>query len=170
MWRLALIGVRLILVIFVSQAAVLVGAGLVHTGEDSDPLAPYEAIMPGQPVENLEAFSCSWLSWLIEDFEGSGMGVCQTNSDDGHFSSVNVGNDNLAIQSLMFHVMGLSIGDLAAYWGPPVVVNYGGVYYRARWQRGGYQITANMRRSGRFSYWLPVYGLFIEEAQQTDRS
>lgn len=162
MSRLARIGFRLMFVLFVSQTVGVIGTRLAYMEDESDPLAPYAAIMPGQPVENLAPFSCSW---QIDDLEGSGMGVCQTNSDDGHFSSLDVGDDNLAIQSLMFSVTGLSIGDLAGYWGHPTVVDYGGVYYHARWQRGSYQITANMRRNEGFSYWLPVYAVFIEQVQ-----
>lgn len=159
MSRLAMVSVRLIFVLFVSQTAGVVGTKLAYMGVDSDPLAPYAAIMPGQPVEALENYSCNWYT---EFFQTGSIGVCRSNSEDDHFSSVNVSVDDLTIQSLVFPVSGPTIGDLARYWGRPVIGNYGG-FYSARWYRGDYVVTAPLRR--RFSYWLPVRYLIVEGDQ-----
>lgn len=165
MWRLTRVGVRLICVLFVSQAAVLMGVKLVGTGNDSDPLAPYAAILPGQPAEALENYSCNWFS---EYFQRGMIGVCRSSLEDDRFASVNISVDALTITSLLFHVSDLSVGDLARYWGRPVVIDYGQTYLYARWQRSGYQVTANMLPSRHFSYWLPVYVLSIEKEQESE--
>jgi hypothetical protein len=156
MSQLVMVGVRLILVLFVSQTVVLVGAKLVHTGDDRDPFDPYEAIMPGQPEENLADFSCNWRT---EYFENGRIGVCRTNAAGEPFPSVIVSVDSGVIQSLMLGVSGLTIGDLARYWGRPLVGNLGNIY-SARWYRAGFMVTVPLRR--RFSYWLPVRNLYVE--------
>jgi hypothetical protein len=158
MGQLAMVGVRLICVLFMSQAAVLVGTKLVHTVDDSDPLAPYAAIMPGQPVENLAHFSCNW---QIEDFEGSGIGVCQQYLDEAPFSFVSISIRNATIQDTTFRVDGLYAGDLARHWGRPTTEFSGGEFFYARWYRGAYTITARLGDGRRFSYRLPVRYIYV---------
>jgi hypothetical protein len=143
----------------VSQSAVLAGARLVYRGNNSDPLTPYEAIMPGQPAGNIGYFSCDWRTEYIHKVI---VGACRTNADDT-FPSFNVSVGNGLIQSLGFQVNDLVIGDLAQYWGHPEIGAYS-----VRWYRRGYVITVLL--SGRFSYWSPVQFMYVEAANEAGSS
>lgn len=155
MSQLAMVGIRLILMLFVSEAAVLVGTRIIYTGEVQDPLAPYAAIMPGQPVENLEQYSCNWYAQYYEDGTRGG---CRTTWEDDPSSSVSVSVDQLTIESLTFDVSGFTVGDLTRLWGRPVIGNYRGLY-SVRWYRAGCVISAPLSR--RFSYRRPVRYFFV---------
>ena len=156
MWQLAMMGIRLILVLFVSQSAVLIGTRLIYTGEVRDPLAPYAAILPGQPIRNLEQFSCNWYAQYFH--EGS-IGVCQLNPGEDRVVSVSVSVANLAVYSLTFDVSGYTVGDLTRLWGRPVIGNYRGLY-SVRWYRDGCVVSAPLSR--RFNYRRPVRYFFVE--------
>jgi hypothetical protein len=152
-------GVRLIVVAIVSQSAVLVGARFIQTGEVRDPLAPYAAILPGQPAENLEPFSCSWYAQYYPD---NTRAVCRTNSEGFPSTTVSVLVEHQAIQSLTFDVYGFTVGDLARFWGRPIIGNYRGLY-SVRWYRAGCVIAAPLSR--RFSYRRPVRYFFVQSDQ-----
>lgn len=155
MWRLAIMGVRLIVVAVASQSAVLVGTRLIHRGELQDPLASYTAIMPGQPVENLEPYACNWyVPYHREDT----IGVCQLNPGADRLVSVSVSVTNLAVYTLTFDVSGYTVGDLTQLWGRPVIGNYRGLY-SVRWYRDGCVVSAPLSR--RFSYRQPVRYFFV---------
>ena len=156
MWRLAVMGVRLIMVALVSQSAVLVGTRLIHPGEVRDPLAPYAAILPGQPIGNLEPFLCIWYSQYFEDGTRA---VCRTHREDEPSVTAYVSVENRDIQSLTFEVSGFTVGDLTRLWGRPVIGNYRGLY-SVRWYRAGCVVTAPLSR--RFSYRLNVGYFFVE--------
>lgn len=157
MWRLAV--VRLFIVAFVSQSVVVIGTRLTQTGEIQDPLAPYIAILPGQPIENLEPFSCNWYT---QHYEDSTRAVCRTNPEGD--DSVSITIKNHTIQNLTFDVHGLTVGDLTRLWGRPIVGNYRGLY-SVRWYRQGCVVTAPLSR--RFSYRRPVRYFFVEADQRS---
>ena len=60
LWRVAMVCLPMILILFMVEVAVLAGIRLVYAGPNSDPFAPYEAIMPGQHPSVLDQYPCQF--------------------------------------------------------------------------------------------------------------
>lgn len=163
MWRL-IIGVPLIL--FVVQTAVLVSARVMFSDELYDPLAPFAAVMPGQPMEMSAPLWCAayeeyYGEYVPEDLRR----VCIIASSEEAFHTVHIYTVEDNIRSLTFQANGLSIGDLSRLWGRPMIEDGGTPYYRyACWDRGEYTVRVPIGNRS-FNYWLSVDYLSIEVAQ-----
>jgi hypothetical protein len=102
--------------LFVVELTVFAGTRLVHTGGDSDPFAPYEAIMPGQPTTALEQYPCQFERASELDTDAT---VCRIRPGEGIFSQVIVLFHGDRIWQVVFKMEGLRVGDLVQRWGYP---------------------------------------------------
>lgn len=164
MWRLTMAGIRLILILSTSQIAVLVGGRIVNAGNDSDPLAPYAEMMPGDRAEVLDSYPC--VSQVVS--LGEMLKFCNFRLNESPLLLQSLSTYEFAIQQLTFRASGLYVGDLARYWGRPIIENDEGTDF-ARWYRDEYRIGIRIEEGEQFSYWLPVRFLYVEE-NHTDGS
>lgn len=164
MRRLVIISVRLSLILFVVQVSVLAGAKLISQNADGyDPIALYQAIMPGASIGALANYPCSWNEETTSQYP---TGNCSIYSEEFRASSVNIQGRNHTIERLVFQIANLHVGDLPMYWGPPVVEQFGRFSY-AQWSVGDYQVTVLVPISrDQFSYWSPIDYLTIETNPQ----
>jgi hypothetical protein len=162
MWRL-IIGVLLIL--FVMQAALLASARVMYSDDLYDPLAPFAAVMPGQPMEAAPLWCPAYEEYYEQNVPEDLRRVCIIASSEWTFHTVHIYAVEDAIRSLTFQANGLSIGDLSRSWGTPVIESETPSYRYARWERGDYTVTVPIGNK-RFSYWLPADSLFVEVEQQ----
>ena len=117
MWRLLrwLIVVEALMLVSTEMAA-----GMARLASH-EILAPYQALMPGQPIQAVEAF-CQLQVGTSAQGE---VGLCQFEANDGIFGLVTVVEHEQVIRYLSFEVLpdALHIGDLVACWGEPTRIN-----------------------------------------------
>lgn len=126
--------------------AMLVSIAFFST-EDIDPFAPYDAIMPGQPMTAVARHSCS-VSFLPPEIAYR-VFYCHIHPRNGPFLAVSVVGQDDTIRALSFRVQGLRVGDLVQRWGRPNVVQKRKRYYLMRW---GEDIYATVHTVGWFTY------------------
>ena len=149
------VSAALITILCVGEVAALAVGRLIYR----DPFAPYEALMPGQPIASASrAGHC--------DAEPVGDGPefirCVAHLDDPVFVSVTAtGNQDTIIQTA-FQVKDLRVGDVVVRWRTPeLVTNYRYLVY-VYWHDDG--LFATIHPAGqreRFNYQLLVKVLLI---------
>lgn len=166
---LTMMGVSFTLTLFVAEMAVVSGMRLAYRAEYPDPFAPYEMLMPGQPVTADSYRLCP--PYVVPFMEGY-MAQCHINPTDvSPFEWVIASVDNDYFQKIKFHAEGLSVGDLVRRWGRPAFVAGNEHYFYVRWEQGLFAIVEPGGRTGQFDYLLPVQHLIVGiEAAQPDPS
>ena len=166
MWWVVMICVRLTFILCMAESVVLAGTRQAR----HDPVAPYEAIMPGQPPDALERYPCN-----IYRRDASTV-YCAFSPKDGPFSSVSVQYGHI-IKRIAFVVRpdSLHLSDLILCWGAPISVGPQNSPDEIGWTdvEWGKQLYAEIAagwNGARLSYLLPVYYVAIDSDWQTCRS
>jgi hypothetical protein len=167
MWRLIMLTVRLILILFAGQMTIIVGTKLVSQGDAQyDPLVLYQALLPGAPMTALANHPCRWQSGSTGPEVSAS---CQSFLEGEHFVSMNVYARGRLIQVITFRVANLRVGDLPQSWGVPMIIANYGLYSFARWNVGGYQVTAYLNTRQQPNYhWLPVSSITVRQRASSD--
>ncbi len=114
------------------------------------PVSPfdiYTAIMPGQPLNVLEAFDCGA---AYPNNSGVAAFFCMIRPKDGPIRSISVSGANGEIQSLTMRTSDVRVGDLIAHWGHPDLTRVFQRSFTLAWDEGVY-VIGTLR--GRFNYW-----------------
>jgi len=146
--------------LFAVELTVLGGMRLANTGEYPDPFAPYEAIMPGQPVAALEQYPCQFEKALDREPEPS---FCRIRPGEGVFSEVIVLFYNDKIWQVVFKTEVLRVGDLVQRWGYPDFNDDNGVYFSLQGHGAMDAVIALRNPMRRFNFLLPVSSLVLTD-------
>lgn len=154
MLRHCRIPLLLTLAIFLAEVIIRVLAQAVNTGHDFDLFTPLAALMPGQGVNGLEAYSPGCWHVDIGLPPVSSLPVkCSMQLYEPSFTRADVIVQNEVIHTLIVEVDRLCIGDLGEQWGKPDrIANLSGEWV-VSW---GKTKRASAPGKGRFSYWLPI--------------
>ena len=158
MWRVLIICVRLTIILWLVEGAVLASSRSAY----HDPFASYETIMPGQPSANLENYLCNI-------YKDDALPIyCTFALKEGSFDSVAVIYDH-AIKWIGFTVRSdrLHLSDLILCWGNPTSIEQDYRLYEigrtdVHWSK---QIFANIiadQKDTHRSYLLPIYYVSID--------
>ncbi|MFN8420332.1 MAG: hypothetical protein U0528_13980 [Anaerolineae bacterium] len=160
MWRFAVLGVRIGLLLCVCQAVILFGLKVAYGNEPEDFLAPYAEVMPGQ---SLTVFTPKWCATYEEYDADSRVRVCHPHLAHSPFTAVSIYFRGYRIQQLTFRAAGLYLGDLMQQWGRPTIEFAGDINY-ARWKLANYLISAPIEHGKRLSLMLPINSLAVNRA------
>lgn len=166
MWKpsVLLIPLSVILILTAFQFGIMNATRIEDTAPHPDPLALYDAILPGRSAATLrQIFTRITCEQLITD---SRLEYCEAPISDGLFQEVGVtlSIPDLTVAQLEFRVDWLRLGDLVLLWGQPDVVTTHRSLPVARWQRGTYEISARLEAQKRYSLWSPVTAMWIGRA------
>ena len=154
--RLPLGGRLLIALAVFAACAVGVGtmlaANQVLSTTSTHPFAPYEHVMPDQPLE-AKPYPCNFTGTESYNPRRTTVFYCEIHPEDGPFRRIAIGGSNRTIRSVMFRVDDLRVGDLIEKWGPPDRVNKYQQAFSMRWNDG---IFATGTFVGRFNHWSMV--------------
>jgi hypothetical protein len=135
---------------------VLIAAVLVTTRSSlpaaltvtSDPFAPYQAILPGQPSEVLADFHCDPINGRTNGQAVTWDSFCAVYPQQGTFDIINVHSRNSQITEVVFYATKLQLADFLLGHGYPVAQQRGERSLRLTWQYPTYSIkisTAHWR-------------------------
>lgn len=133
--------------------SILVGSHLFAAPEPADPLATYASLMPGQPIEVLKQFSCSYPYYEYYDAYHHAL-YCQIKPEDGAIRLITVTTRDDQIFTVSFLGAGLRVGDLVHLWGRPDDVSKGKASFRVKWNHG---VIATGRTDFWFNYQAVVH-------------
>jgi hypothetical protein len=167
MWATLLFTVSQVLVVVTASAPLVVIAAvhLAYPGEATDPFAPYESFLPGQPVAEHTLQLCH--NHVSTNSVGSTITSSQTNSCTPELGrtprirSATVALRQGMFRQVWFNTRDVTIGDIARRWGHPRVVGRGPQRFYVRWEGGLRGVIQTPEHAGRFSYLLPVEWLTI---------
>jgi hypothetical protein len=147
--------------LFAVQLTILGGTRLVYAGGYSDPFAPYEAIMPGQPTRALESYRCQFERAYELETEAT---ICRIYPDNSIFSQVSVLFHGDRIWQVVFKPEGLSFGYLVQRWGSPDDIAASNRHsINLIWDNSVYAVLSSIDTGKRVNYLLPVYDAIIVE-------
>jgi hypothetical protein len=155
MWRLAVICVRVTLIFFSAQVAVLIGSGLAHPGENSDPFAPYKAMMPGHWAVAVKEPPCD-LQTIPGFIETPS---CEIYPVHGPIDVVTSSTFNGRFDQTLVIANDLVVGDVVRHWGRPDAVAKDNHAFYLEWSDQG--LYGLIDPVGRFTYMLRVDQLII---------
>lgn len=139
--------VRGLLFLSFAQLAVVGGMRLISAGDYSDPFAPYEAMMPGQPAQ-IPATCSPHLIYGASALEA----ICFTDCDECAIGSAIAAIYEGRIRDVWFYADKLYVGDVVQHWGWPdrIVKDY--LYYYLLWDNGMRIVIDPVTPVGRFNY------------------
>lgn len=136
---------------------ILSSAIALNAEEYTNPLAPYDSLMPGQPEKALRQFQCASLYTVFWGDEPTF--YCVIEPDDKVVSLIWVSVQYGMIQRLTFSLSeGVRVGDLVGRWGKPDVVAAERSYYALHWNGG---VFASVKKVWWFNYQSSVQSVSI---------
>jgi hypothetical protein len=126
---------------------VLAGAAWVYPYGYPDPFAPYEALMPGQPLPpEVDSHLCEIQFNVLGPYNSL---ICDLHPDDDHFLQIRIRVCQGIIQNVMFQARHVQIVDLVRRWGYPKgfgVIDRDERRYMFHWDSGLYASTTEGSR------------------------
>jgi hypothetical protein len=135
-WQAALTGLTMTVSGFFAMGLMVLGvARLGFAGRDSDPFAPYDAIMPGQSSAVLNDFPCKFYSDSLVQYAPT---LCTIRAAQGDIKNVMILVDDQISQVsyVSFISESLRYGDLVRHWGRPDVIRKIGMSLFLDWGIG----------------------------------
>jgi hypothetical protein len=137
--------------LFGAMVGVLAGTILIYPGGYPDPFAPYDAIMPGQPIAALDDYS--WCDPKHRSLAYNSITICPP------FEIVVAKFDSDTIQSVWFHTETLQVVDLVRHWGTPDSVHGEPERFTLCWRKQ--KVFATTKSIARFTYQAPVSTVLV---------
>ena len=156
---------RLVLMLLVGFAVANIGARTLARSAtaSSNPFLAYADIFPGQPTSAIQARGFSCPSDL--DYNDATVGTfCRTTPTDGVFSQIYVIISNGIIRNVNFIMRDktLMVGDLEIVLGVPLIHKYPQTPFFI-WISKNITVKATIVYAGRFSLFLPIWGVSFRE-------
>jgi hypothetical protein len=123
----------------------------------TDPLSPYETIMPGQPRKALSAYNCP-LPYIMDSGHLEMKPVCVLALDKGVIHSIVVYAHDEEITRVSFAIRNMRVVDLVWRWGQPDRISQDAERYLLIWNHPVYAIV---RIQGRYSPQARVQNISI---------
>lgn len=152
--RLFRAALMLALVLFVTEATIIVVAQLPETTPTTDVFAPLAPLMPGQPMSALQyyPYTCGQVTAIA-------VIICQIDLREISIGQVNVYVHDVTIQSLSLEDTGLRVGDLILRWGYPDRVRRLGD--RVEMMTWGGNLSITVFAAENFNYFRPVTSILF---------
>lgn len=121
----------------------LIGSLLI-TNVYVDPLATYDAILPGMPMAALASFPCNYQTQAANiQFTPERM-TCQMALQDTLFDTIHVEIGSGYITAINFYSTDLQVGQIALHWQPTQAIQYRNG--TMKWESGDYTIIVRGER------------------------